>query len=81
VSTRIEVVNGPIPQRPHAGTSYIARQSLVLEGSPLSIQEAWAIQVGDGAPLLDMAKELNDRDALCYRQNMWRNGDSAMAHG
>jgi len=36
----------------------------VLEGSPLSIQEAWAIKVGDGAPLMDMAKELTDRDAL-----------------
>jgi len=53
----------------------------VLEGSPLSFQEARAIEVGDGALLMDMAKELTDRDALCYRQNMWRNGDSAMAHG
>ena len=53
----------------------MARRSLVLEGSPLSIQEAWAIEVGDGAPHMDMAKELTDRDALCYRQNIWRNGD------
>jgi len=53
----------------------------VLQGSPLSFQEAWAIEVGDGAPLMNMAKELTDRDALCYRQNVWRNGDSAMAHG
>jgi len=53
----------------------------VLKGSPLSSQEAWAIEVGDGAPLMDMAKELTHRDALCYRQNIWRNGDSAMVHG
>jgi len=53
----------------------------VLEGSPLSFQEAWAIEVGDGAPLMDMAKELTDRDALCYCQNIWRNDDSARAHG
>ena len=50
----------------------------MLEGSPLSTQEAWVIEVGDGAPL---KRELTDRDALCYRQNIWRNGDSAMAHG
>jgi len=37
--------------------------------------------ITDRAPLMDMAKELTDRDALCYRQNIWRIDDSAMAHG
>jgi len=39
------------------------------------------MNVSDGAPLMDMAKELTDRGALRYRQNIWRHSDSAMAHG
>jgi len=52
----------------------------VLEGSPFSIQEAWAIEVGDEAPLMDIAQKLTT-DALCYRQHIWRYDDGAMGHG
>ena len=56
MSTKIEVVNGPIPQRTHVRTSYSARRSLALGGFPYSIQEAWGIEVRDEAPLLRTQK-------------------------